>query len=44
MPMKFQSATHICLTNPKRVVADWPMEKVTVFLVATSGPQTPTPH
>ena len=31
MPMKFQSATHICLTNPKRVVADWPMEKSDSF-------------
>ena len=31
MPMKFQSATHICLINPKRVVADRPMEKSDSF-------------
>ena len=28
---KSQSATHICLINPKRVVADWPMEKSDSF-------------
>ena len=45
MPTKFRSATHIWLINPKSVVADWPMEKSdSFFLVATSGPQTPTPH
>ena len=29
--MKFLRATNICLIDPKRVVADWPMEKSDSF-------------